>query len=629
MDEVGVDASPECEVMTKALHMGIETLYGNADRGEMEPFRRNLDSYCGILTQLNYRNGNRSEIIVDLLGTHPRNAGTALLAAARANHVDLVRFMLDECRVDIEQTGKVKSFQKNGYDRFVEGSTPLWIAATGNHVDLVREFARRGADLNHGTKTGSTPFRGACFHGNIEVVTELYHAGCDVNIPNDQNQTALLTACATGKLEVVKFLFGINAKRGKESTGLNELLVAAAYANFTIVEYLITLDEYSKEECVNGLELVGASIVDAEKDQSTVWTAWKMALAMRREFLPESIEILHHNSRRNSAYLNVMEPRDDADLHALVADPDMTLMRALAIRERVLGAQHPFTAHQVRYRAVQYIRYHMYDRCVELMLHSLELQRSVQYKIDSAGFQEDEIILVYARLFNYLHLKLYHSDMEPFFGEAVDQVILAVDEIKCSPSEASEKALNRLLVATLHLLAVWLLCTTSSSGSEELLPAQRELIRRLVRLNLRNSDGQTLLHMACTSKTKGDVTTDKRPMDFPSCHVIDALVQCGSRLNVQDRYRQTPLLLACHPDSKAKPEAIQCLIRNGAYAHCRDEAQQTAFHLTGNRPELNECLAKAAPFKSLQTLAACAIIDHGVEFQENIPRSLLAFVRFH
>ena len=118
-------------------------------------------------------------------------------------------------------------------------------------------------------------------------------------------------------------------------------------------------------------------------------------------------------------------------------------------------------------------------------------------------------------------------------------------------------------------------------------------------------------------------------MDFPSCHVIDALVQCGSRLNVQDRYRQTPLLLACHPDSKAKPEAIQCLIRNGAYAHCRDEAQQTAFHLTGNRPELNECLAKAAPFKSLQTLAACAIIDHGVEFQENIPRSLLAFVRFH
>ena len=633
----------DCQPLSDRIADGIKQVYSVAETGRVEEVKQTIDKLVEDLGEQQCACAlSRQDLVRSLLGRNSDNNSTALLAAARGNHIDLIVFLLDECLVDIEQTGRVKSFQNNGYDRYVDDATALWIAATGGHTNLVKELIKREADLNHGTRTKSTPFRGACFHGHMDVIRTLRDAGCDIDLPNDQMQTPLLTACATGQMGVVRFLFEIGAKRMRESTGLNELFVAASYANCEIVKFLVDLtgDEYSVEEKIEALELAGASVIDADKGSTDGLSLWKQALEMRESKLPHSLEKLQEISAVE-AYRCVIEPVTLNDLFALALDPDMMLMRALSVRERVMGTHHPFTAHQVRYRAVQYIKYKQYDRCIELMKHALKLQNEVTCRLDSPAFEEDEIILVHARLFQYFGLKSCFPDIEPFFSNAVYKMEKALVSIRAvEESKGAHKTIGKLMISCLHLLAVWIKCLTDSEKAghgehcnenegRNVPECVSSLVSRLVSLDPRNERGQTFLHLACTVETKGTFAVDRRPMEFPSLPVIRCLINSGHRLNIQDDQHETPFLLACKPASQCKVEILRALLTAGAYAHCRDIYGRTAWQLCGGRSEVDDWLSQYLPFKSLQSLAACAVKDHLISYVGHIPTSLHKFLDYH
>ena len=622
---------------------GIRRLYEAVECGSVDEYRQVLDNEVSTIQKQDSKcELTRQQIVERLLTTHVENNSTALIAAARGNHREIVRFLLDECLVDIEQTGRVKSFQNSTYDRYVDDATPLWISSTGGHVELVKDLIDRGADLNHGTRTKSTPFRGACFHGHMDIIRTLERAGCDVNLYNDQLQTPLLTACATGQLSVVKFLFEIGAKRTVESTGLNELFVAASYSNYDIVRYLVssTGDEYSVEEKIMALELAGASVIDMDKGMGVGLSLWQEALELRRT---DSSHLLNdlQNVHTVNAYRNVMEPVSDDDLLALATDPDMMMMRALAVRERVLGTHHPFTAHQVRYRAVQYIRHKMYDRCIDLMKHAMKLQNQVTCRVDSPAFEEDEIILVHARLFQYFSLKWYFTDMEPFFSDAVHKMEKVLKSITArEETEDMRKAVGKLMVSCLHLLAVWIKCLCESKKlqddehSTKVTEAHSsecvtQLVRKLILLDPRNEKGQTLLHLACTHETKGAFAVDRRPMEFPSLPVVKCLIKSGHRLNIQSNNQETPFLLACNRTSRCKVDILNELLTRGTYAHCRDIHGRTALQLCTSGSEVSDWLSEHLPFKTLQSFSACAVKDNLISYVGHVPTSLHRFLDYH
>jgi ankyrin repeat protein len=632
-----------CQQLSDRIADGIKQIYSVAETGQVQEVKQTLDRLVDSLIDQQCACAlSRQDIIRSLLGRNNENDSTALLAAARGNHIDLVIFLVDDCLVDIEQTGRVKSFQNNGYDRYVDDATALWISATGGHTDLVKELIKRHADLNHGTRTKSTPFRGACFHGHMEVIQTLRDAGCDINLPNDQMQTPLLTACATGQINVVRFLFKIGAKRMKESTGLNELFVAASYANCDIVKFLVDLtgEEYSVEEKIEALELAGASVIDADKGSEEGLELWKRALKMRVSELPSSLEKLQKMSAIE-AYRCVIEPVTLDDLSALALDSDMMLMRALSVRERVMGTHHPFTAHQVRYRAVQYIKYKQYDRCIELMKHALELQNKVTCRLDSPAFEEDEIILVHARLFQYFSLKSCFPDVKPFFRNAVKKMKRAKESIHgVEERKDAHKTIGKLMISCLHLLAIWIKCLSESKKKEHggeddenegrnVPECVSHLVSRLVSLDLTNETGQTFLHLACTVETRGTFAVDRRPMDFPSLPVIRCLIKCGHRLNIQDIKHETPFLLACKPKSQCQVEVLSELLAAGAYAHCRDIHGRTAWQLCEGHCDVEEWLSQYLSFRSLQTLAAYAVKDHLLSYVGHVPTSLHKFLDYH
>ena len=83
---------------------------------------------------------------------------TPLDCACRYGHFEIVKLLLNDNRIDINQA-------KN------DGATPFYIACQEGHVEIVKLLLNdKSVDINKVTNEGTTPFYIACCKGHIEVV---------------------------------------------------------------------------------------------------------------------------------------------------------------------------------------------------------------------------------------------------------------------------------------------------------------------------------------------------------------------------------------------------------------------------------------------------------------------------
>ena len=100
------------------------------------------------------------------------NGATPLVLSCRNGHKEVVEYLVERCRADVEQAGSVTFDGET-----IEGAPPLWCAAAAGHTEIVRLLVERGANVNSTTKTNSTPLRAACFDGHYEIVQFLVERG--------------------------------------------------------------------------------------------------------------------------------------------------------------------------------------------------------------------------------------------------------------------------------------------------------------------------------------------------------------------------------------------------------------------------------------------------------------------
>ena len=100
------------------------------------------------------------------------NGATPLVLSCRNGHKDVVEYLVERCRADVEQAGSVTFDGET-----IEGAPPLWCAAAAGHTEIVKLLVVRGANVNSTTKTNSTPLRAACFDGHYEIVQFLVERG--------------------------------------------------------------------------------------------------------------------------------------------------------------------------------------------------------------------------------------------------------------------------------------------------------------------------------------------------------------------------------------------------------------------------------------------------------------------
>lgn len=164
----------------------------------------------------------------------------------------------------------------------------------------------------------------------------------------------------------------------------------------------------SRKECIDALELLGATYVDKKRDMRRALELWRRAMEERFSidctniFLSSlGFEFTDHQRVYYFRYLSdgpvIPKPppspavaaynfaREVDNLNALddlMTDPDEMRMQALVIRERILGPAHPDTNYYIRFRGANYADGGNFDRCFELWNYALDMQQSILEPLD-------------------------------------------------------------------------------------------------------------------------------------------------------------------------------------------------------------------------------------------------------
>ncbi|XP_013773127.1 protein fem-1 homolog C-like [Limulus polyphemus] len=595
------------------------------------------------------------EEITSLVTTR-QNGATPLVMASRNGHLEVVEYLLEECKADIEQVGSVSFDGEN-----IEGAPPLWSAAASGHLKVVKSLVEHGANVNSTTKTNSTPLRAACFDGHFEIVKFLVEKGANVEIANRHGHTCLMIACykghlkiaeylidggakvnrksvkgntalhdcaESGSLEIMKLLLQSGAKMDVDSYGMTPLLAAAVTGHPAVVEYLISLPLCSRQEKIDALELLGATYVDKKRDMMGALNLWRRAMEDRycsdnkplaKPFMPSPI----------AAYENATEIHNLTQLEELISDPDEMRMQALLVRERILGPAHPDTSYYIRYRGAVYADAGNFDRCINLWMYALDMQ---QMMLEPLSPMTQSSLQSFAELFSYMMSESWarqrslpnisFSDLLCVFQKALLEVERAMNHMqKVPPAERDSTNFHRTLVISVHLIA--LMCRIQDHISYEQGLKFKQSVYRLVKLNPRGRNGWTPLHLACY---RDSLSVGRYPVcSFPSIEVVNLLLEVGALPNTVDYDNNTPL----HVTAMNKPFAhniFKLLLQHGAHLDTRNLDNKTPLEMINNIGRLN-----VYPLRhlTLQCLAAQTIMKHKVPFKDVLRHNLAAYVEAH
>jgi uncharacterized protein len=103
-----------------------------------------------------------------------------------------------------------------------DGATALAWAVHRDDLETAELLIRAGANVNAANDYGVTPLSLACSNGNAAVVEELLKAGADANAALTTGETVLMTASRTGNLEVVESLLRAGADVNGEGGRLGQ-----------------------------------------------------------------------------------------------------------------------------------------------------------------------------------------------------------------------------------------------------------------------------------------------------------------------------------------------------------------------------------------------------------------------
>jgi ankyrin repeat protein len=120
----------------------------------------------------------------------------SLFDAAAKNDYDLVKKIIDEKKVDINDTDE-------------DGETPLLIASRKGHLQVCKLLINNGSNVNDVNEQGETPLHLALRH--LPVCKLLIRNGADINHKNIDEETPLLIASYLGNLLACKLFIRNNA----------------------------------------------------------------------------------------------------------------------------------------------------------------------------------------------------------------------------------------------------------------------------------------------------------------------------------------------------------------------------------------------------------------------------------
>ena len=494
---------------------------------------------------------------------------TPLIIAARDGKLDFVKVLLRyEANIEARATIKIDG-------EAIKDCTALWVAAAKGHFDVVRLLIEQNAEVDSRTSTNSTPLRAAAFMGHLDIVRCLVEKGADVNARNNFNGTPLMVTCRNGHLDVASYLvkhganinlqdnegssclhcaskqghvqlvcelLALGAKQTQNLNRLTPLLEASNNCKIEMVEWFINRPECSKEQRIDALELLGATIAN-DPDAYDIEKAFSfMKRGMEERYEDPSCPLLKKKMEPVEAYQNRTESQTLEELSLLEGDDHAIQMEGLMIRERILGTDNTILRIPIRYRGAVLADSKKYELSVGLWTRAMEI--AMNCNVPKTKDLENLTDLI-AEMVQKGH-SLSPQTIENIFEKLIDGKRKLSEKLKSGELEEEQKneAQETLLFNALYLLVMY---TKVQVSSEMKNGNMIDLLQRFLCLEPRTRDGNTLLHLAVWHKTpvpRDTVANWRGVCELPCVETMKLILYAGCDVNSVNTQGNTPLHLA-------------------------------------------------------------------------------------
>ena len=469
----------------------------------------------------------------DYVNARNNSGTTSLMTTCLNGHVNVATYL-------VQHGANIHLQDKNGH-------TCLHCAAQKGHVEVVSKLLAVGAKenqdyVNARNHSGSTPLMITCSNGHVNVATYLVEHGANIYLQNKNGYTCLHYAAKTGHVEVASKLLGLGAKEKQNYKRLTPLLVASNYCKIEMVEYFIKRPECTKEQRIDALELLGATIANYPDgyDIEKAFSYMKRGMAERYE--DPSHPLLKKKMEPVEAYQNRKESQTLEELSLLEGDDHAIHMEGLIIRERILGTDNTVLLYEIRYRGRLFADSKHYELCFGLWRRSMEIAVNCD---DPITKDLDNFVHVFGVMVQKGRL-LRPKCIQDVFEKLVTACERLTEKSKSGKLQEEHKNEEeaKMLFFALYLLMIYAkVQVPNENGTVDM----TDFVQRILRLNPRARDGNTPLHLTAWHETPINIHNYKKVRSvykLPCVETMKLILHAGCDVNAVNTERNTPLHLA-------------------------------------------------------------------------------------
>ena len=539
---------------------------------------------------------------------------TALMMACRSQHVRLVKFLL-------QQGANVQVKDKDGKTalHFACELTFTWKPAS---CDLLNCLTENGADINALRKDNRTPLMVASSCGGVDQITFLIKRGANVHLQDKNGDTALHHAARNmnNSLEIVCALTAAGASQMCNNQGLTPLLVASSTGNNAAVEELLKNQEVTKEQRIDALELLGATMV-SRWDFSDPYDILRQAFSylmrgMEERFADALHPLLKQPMKPTDAYQNRQESQSLEELVEIGKSKNALTMESLIIIERVLGENNSELLNHIR-RAARYFENSDRSTCIGLYKHAFKTAQ-----ICNQSAVEDIYSLTAHLNICYENKLLSDQQNQACVIELLEAIIYEYERISNLSKRKKKGKFFQADLDTLLMCSVEAVSLISSSHHFEVDKASTVLVltRRLCALNPRDLQGCSLLHEAIKRCQQNS------PL------LVKNLLHGGLNVNATDHQGNTPLHVAvllnpCYDMIHLVTSLCEILLNGGAHQDFVNHDGKTAMDLA-KADEVRSFLQEKRKLE-LKCISARAVKRFELPYLGVVPKILEKFINMH
>ena len=495
----------------------------------------------------------------------------------------------------------------------IHGSTALHYVVQENSgfhepYEVLDYLIQNGADINAQSNHGRTPLMRAIDLSEEDTASFLIKQGANLDLQDKNGDTAFHYAMRSNSLEITDSILTLGASCMCNNRGLTPLLVASSIGKSEVVVDFIKRPEVTKEQRIEALELLGASVITRSGDFYLEMGFKYIKRGMEERFANPSQPLVKPSMEPVEAYQKRKESQTLEELALIEDDFDALLMESLNIRERILGKENPELLYQIRDVASFYLRNDDLSTSIRLRRHAIKIAQSsnVSSACDLSFISN-----------KYLFQRNRHPEQKEVI-ELLEQTVLEYKKQntgKLRRNTYDREDLFRCSRNLISIISINGFCGESNTSHASI------LLRELCRQDPRDRFGHTLLHFVVWYHIIDN--------SFPLLDVLKLLLNVGFDVNAVNGNGDTPLHSAVTKQNKfcLLTGVMETLFNGGAHHDFVNNDGKTPMDMA--KTDVAAMILSEKRKLELKCISARAVKKFGIPYLGVVPKTLEKYVSMH